>query len=84
MQALRSPFSGSLAQYAELSSGPAWSTLAGKKGERGAKVKPYPRYEPLLSWDTMRFSINILLDYQSAESILALNGNKQSLAFLNL
>ena len=84
MQALRSPFSGSLAQYAELSSGPAWITLAGKIGERGAKVKPYPRYEPLLSWDTMRFSINILLDYQSAESILALNGNKQSLAFLNL
>ena len=47
MQVLRSPFSGGLAQYAELSSGPARSTVAGKKGKRGAKVKLSPWYEPL-------------------------------------
>lgn len=43
MQTLRSPFSGCLEQYIELRSGPAWSTLTGKKG-KGLKVNWSPQY----------------------------------------
>lgn len=70
MQALRS-HSLLPGTICELSSGPARSILFGKKERRETEVQPSPWYDSLLSWDTMEFGINILPDYQGADSILA-------------